>query len=71
MKFKVLIVEDEEDGGYNVSCPAMRGCHSQGETIEEALTNIKEAIEAYLESLQKDELPIPHDPQILEVEVSV
>jgi len=71
MKFKVFIVEDEEDGGYNVSCPAMRGCHSQGETIEEALANIKEAIEAYLESLQKDELPIPTDPQILEVEVSV
>ena len=71
MKVKVFVVEDKEDGGYNVSCPAMHGCHSQGETLEEALANIKEAIEAYLESLQKDELPIPHDPQILEVEVSV
>ena len=71
MKFKVIVVEDEEDGGYNVSCPALRGCHSQGETIEEALTNIKEAIEAYLESLKKDAMPIPNAPQILEVEVSV
>ena len=49
MKFKVLITEDSEDGGYNVSCPALPGCHSQGDTTEKALANIKEAIELYLE----------------------
>lgn len=49
MKFKVIISEDKEDGGYNVSCPSLKGCHSQGETVEEALANIKEAIELYLE----------------------
>lgn len=49
MKFRVIIREDKEDGGYNVSCPSLKGCHSQGETVEEALANIKEAIELYLE----------------------
>jgi predicted RNase H-like HicB family nuclease len=71
MKFKVLIREDQEDGGYNVSCPALPGCHSQGETIEEAVSNIKEAIECYLESLQKDKVPIPAEPQLELVEVVV
>ena len=58
MKFKVIIGEDLEDEGYNVSCPALPGCHSQGDTIEDALKNIKEAIECYLESLEKDKLSI-------------
>jgi len=51
MKFKVIVREDKEDGGYNVSCPALPGCHSQGDTVEEALENIKEAIEGCLEVL--------------------
>ena len=54
MKFKVVIEEDKEAGGYVVSCPALPGCHSQGDTIEEALENIKEAIQACLESLAED-----------------
>ncbi len=49
MKFKVIIEEDKEDGGYVVSVPSLPGCRSQGDTIEEALENIKEAIELYLE----------------------
>ncbi|MDI6709043.1 MAG: type II toxin-antitoxin system HicB family antitoxin [Methanobacteriota archaeon] len=53
MKFKVVIREDKEDGGYVVSCPALPGCHSQGDTIEEALENIKEAIEGCLEVLNE------------------
>jgi len=53
MKFKVIIKEDKEDGGYNVSCPALSGCHSQGDTIEEALKNIKEAIEGCLDVLNE------------------
>ena len=51
MKFKVIVEEDEEVGGYVVSCPAISGCHSQGDTLEETLENIKEAIAACLESL--------------------
>ena len=71
MKFKVIVRENLEDGGYNVSCPALPGCHSQGETIQEALENIKEAIECYLESLEKDNLPIPVEPRVEVMEVIV
>ena len=50
MNFKVILQEAEE-GGYIVSCPALSGCHSQGDSMEEALENIKEAIAGCLESL--------------------
>lgn len=53
MKFKVILKEDELDGGFNVSCPALPGCHSQGESVEEALENIKDAIEGCLVALNK------------------
>ncbi|MBM3120035.1 MAG: type II toxin-antitoxin system HicB family antitoxin [Chloroflexi bacterium] len=39
-----VILEPEEDGGYSVHCPALAGCHSQGDNIKQALTNIKEVI---------------------------
>ena len=48
MKFKVVL-EKAEEGGYVVYVPALPGCVSQGETKEEALENIKEAIEVYLD----------------------
>ena len=51
MKFQVVLEEDLEDGGYVVHCPALKGCWSQGDTIEEALGNIKEAIAGYLKTL--------------------
>ncbi|UUX91495.1 type II toxin-antitoxin system HicB family antitoxin [Methanoplanus endosymbiosus] len=56
MKFQVIIREDPEDGGYNVSCPAIQGCHSQGETVDEALENIKDAINGCIEVLNEDTL---------------
>lgn len=56
MHFKVVLEEDEEVGGYVVSCPSLPGCFSQGDTMDEALENIKEAIQACLESLAEDEL---------------
>ncbi len=54
MRFKVVLEKDEEVGGYIVGCPSLPGCYSQGDTIEEALENIKEAIQAGLESLGED-----------------
>jgi predicted RNase H-like HicB family nuclease len=48
MKIKVL-VRHEPDGGYSVSVPAMPGCHSQGETLDEALANIREAADLWSE----------------------
>ncbi len=51
MNFTVYVEKDPEDGGYIVSCPAIKGCHSQGETMEDALTNIREAITGCLKTL--------------------
>ena len=66
MKFQVIVREDPEDGGYNVSCPAIHGCHSQGETVEEALKNIKDAIVACVEVHNEDLLRTKR-AQIVEV----
>lgn len=56
MHFKIVLEEDEEVGGYMVSCTSLPGCFSQGDTTEEALENIKEAMQACLESLGEDEI---------------
>lgn len=71
MKFKVVLEPDVEDGGLIVHVPALPGCFSQGETREEALKNIRESIEAYIQSLKKDKLPVPRDvePEIALVTV--
>ena len=50
--FKVLLEPSEETGGYVVSCPSLPGCYTQGDTIDEALENIKEAILLCLEDMQ-------------------
>jgi predicted RNase H-like HicB family nuclease len=42
--FEVLLEPDQEFGGYVVTCPALPGCYTQGDTIDEAIENIKEAI---------------------------
>lgn len=52
MKFNVILKKAEE-GGFNVSVPALDGCFTQGETEKEAINNAKEAIICYLEGLQK------------------
>ena len=53
MKFKVVLVRSEE-GGYTVYIPALPGCISGGDTREEALANIREALELYLEPVEDD-----------------
>jgi len=52
MKFNVVL-EKAEEGGFNVSVPALDGCFTQGDTEQEALDNAKEAIQCYLEGLEK------------------
>jgi len=53
-EFDVIIMEDES-GGYIALVPALPGCHTQGDTIDEILRNIREAIELYLETLADEE----------------
>jgi predicted RNase H-like HicB family nuclease len=69
LRFRVLI-EQDEDGAFVAECPNLPGCVSQGKTREEALANIRDAIQGYLTSLAKHGEPIP--PSICEeiVEVS-
>jgi len=50
-----VILEPEAEGGFHIWCPALKGCHSQGETREEAVANIREAMAAYMESLRDEE----------------
>ena len=57
-KFLVYL-EEVDEGSYIVSCPQLPGCVTQGETAEEALAMIKDAIQGYLASLQKHGEPIP------------
>ena len=54
-----VIIEAGDDGYQVVHCPALPGCWSQGKTRDEAMTNIREAIELYLESLVAHGEPIP------------
>lgn len=56
-----VILYTDEDGYWVAECPSLPGCHSQGKTREEAIENIKEAIELYIEVLKEDGRPIPDD----------
>lgn len=56
-----VIIEAEEEGGYHVYCPSLPGCHSQGETIDEALANIREAIDLYIEDMVENGENVPED----------
>jgi predicted RNase H-like HicB family nuclease len=60
-----VLLEKEQDGGYHAFCPILKGCHSQGDTVEEAIENITEAVELYLESLIADNQPIPKEDLIV------
>ncbi len=66
-----VILEPNESGGYTVTVPLLPGCVSEGNNKEEALANIKEAIEAYIESLEIDGLPIPSEEAAEEAVVEV
>jgi len=72
MEYTVLIYQSEE-GGFWAEVPALPGCYSQGETIEETMENIKEAIEAHILALKEDgeEIPIEKAFVIGRVEVEV
>ena len=57
---QVLLIPDET-GGYTVEVPSLSGCISQGDTVEEALANIQEAVELWIEDAEAHGEPIPED----------
>ena len=56
-----VLFEPAEEGGYVVTCPALPGLVTEGDTLEEARAMANDAIRAYLESIRKDGLPVPPD----------
>jgi predicted RNase H-like HicB family nuclease len=54
-----IIIYPGEDGYWVAECPSLPGCISQGKTKEEAVSNIKEAIQGYIAALEEDHLPVP------------
>jgi predicted RNase H-like HicB family nuclease len=67
-------LQPAEEGGYVVTVPALPGCHTQGETYEEALANAGEAIQGFIEFLQKTGRPVPVEsdhPRKLHLQVKV
>jgi len=67
----LVYLQPAEEGGCVVSCPALPGCVTQGETVEEALEMVRDAIEGYIESLRKHGEPVPPglEDEIEKVEV--
>ena len=55
MSHKVGVVIEKDEHGYYAYCPELEGCQTQGDSLEEVLSNIKEAIELYLETLSEEE----------------
>jgi len=72
MRYPVIVMLDLEDGGFLAECPALPGCVSEGETIESAMANIRDAIEGCLRVLEEkgEPAPEPSDTLLATVEVA-
>ena len=71
MTRKVSVVIEQDEHGCYAWCPELKGCQSQGKTIEEALSNVREAIELFLETLSDDERAAALSQVILTTAVEV
>jgi antitoxin HicB len=72
-QYTIILHPDPDEGGYTVTVPALPGCVTQGETLEEAITMAKDAIRLYVESLRADGEPIPEErehPQAIIVDIA-
>ncbi len=71
--YTIILHPDLEEGGYTVTVPALPGCVTQGETLEEAIAMAKDAIRLHIESLAADGEPIPEErehPQAIVIDVA-
>ena len=66
-----VVLHKAEEGGYWAEVPALEGCYSQGETVEETITNVKEAIEVHIEVLKEDGKDLPRDEIMILSHVAV
>jgi antitoxin HicB len=72
-QYTIILHPDPDEGGYTVTVPALPGCVTQGETIEEAITMAKDAIRLYVESLIADGEVVPEErehPQAIVVNIA-
>jgi len=69
--YKVSVIIEKDKYGYYAYCPELEGCQTQGDSLEEVLNNIKEAIELYLETLSKDEIKTFLSKEILTTSLEV
>jgi predicted RNase H-like HicB family nuclease len=72
-RYTILLTPEPEEGGYSVSVPALRGCHTQGDTLEEAIANAREAIAAWIEDAERHGEDIPEEsaaPQVITIDVA-
>jgi predicted RNase H-like HicB family nuclease len=67
-----VVLHHADEGGYWVEVPALPGCYSQGDSLDETLENVKEAVELYLETLSEEGREIPRDEDVVfQVSVAV
>lgn len=71
MTGKVSVVIEQDEHGFYAWCPELRGCQSQGSTVEETLSNIREAVELYLETLTEEERSTALSQEILTTSIEV
>ena len=71
MSYKINVVIEKDEYGYYAYCPELSGCQTQGDSIDEVLINIKEAVELYLETLPKDEIMVSLSKEILTTSLEV
>ena len=71
MSHKVGVVIEKDEHGYYAYCPELESCQTQGDSLEEVLSNIKEAIELYLETLSEEERNASLSKEILTTTVEV
>ena len=71
MPYKVNVIIERDESGYYAYCPELEGCQSQGDTLEEVLDNIKEAIGLYLETLSENEIRTSLSKEILTTSLEV
>ena len=60
-EYTIILTPDEKQGGYTATAPALPECVAQGGTLDEAIANVQDAIEDYIDALTKDRHPIPEE----------